>query len=235
MNKIESDRKKRFMVDLIPTLNRAIIMSAFTSGKPLTFAIKYDKKTTALQFQFDTSNPLIETKTVEVEMFRNLDKCKFCNIFFKVETEKNSKKDYRGKFVKTKSVYDRHLIQFLKERYDLHVNDNMSKPSHNYIQITGWKLQDADNDLLFYFVERVCYNNISRMKVVRTAGFQISTKRGIQILDKYFEDSESMIRKVGVGDDIPDFLDDLGDGPVDTSNDDGYDEDDDEVEEEEED
>ena len=69
-----------------------------------------------------------------------------------------------------------------------------------------YKLQDIDNDLLFYFVQRKCYNDITRMTIVRTAGFQLATERGLLLLDKYQENSDNVIRTVNENDNIPEFL-----------------------------
>jgi len=207
MSHTNNGKSKKFQIELIPTLNRAVIMSAFIAGRPLTFGIKHDKKTTALQFQFDAGNSLVEDHTVRIEMFRNLENCRFCSTFFKIENEKTTKKDYRGKFCSVKQLYGRNLIQFLHEKYDLHYSDNgRSKQSLNYMNIAGWKLQDADNDLLFYFIERSCFNTVSRMRVIRSAGFQLSTARGSEILERYFVDSEHAIRKVDNTDTLPEFL-----------------------------
>jgi len=195
---------KKFSIDLIPTLNRAIVMSAFISGKPLTFGVKYDKKSSALQFQLDSNSSLIRERDVRVQMYRNLDTCKFCKLFFDMETISNDNCDYRGKFSGVKSLYARHMIQFLKEKYDFQMNDK-GKPSQNYMLILGWKLQDSDNDLLFYFIQRKCYNDATRVNIVRTAGLQLATERGLQFLDRYAGSADAKIRKINELDDVPFF------------------------------
>jgi len=197
-------RPRRFQIDLIPTLNRGILMSAFIPRSPLTFAIKYDKKSSALQFQLDSNSNLIKDRIVKVQMFRNLDTCEFCKLFFDMETISNESCDYRGKFRGVKPLYARHLIQFLKEKYDFHVNEK-GKPSQNYMLVLGWKLQDSDNELLYYFVQRKCYNDATRINIVRTAGLQLATERGLDLLDRYITDSDSRIRKVVKQDDVPFF------------------------------
>ena len=195
---------KKFSVDLIPTLNRAVVLSAFISGKPMTFAIKYDKKSSALQFQLDSNNTLVRDRVVQIQMYRNLETCRFCRLFFDMETRADEGSDYRSKFQGIKPLYARHMIQFLREKYDFQVNDK-GKPSQSYLLVLGWKLQDSDNDLLFYFIQRKCYNDATRTNIVRTAGLQLATERGLQFLEKYAGSADSMIRKINQQDDVPFF------------------------------
>lgn len=200
---------KKFSVDLIPTLNRAVVLSAFISGKPMTFAVKYDKKSSALQFQLDSNNALVRDRIVQVQMYRNLETCRFCRLFFDMETRTDDSSDYRSKFQGIKPLHARHLIQFLREKYDFQVNDK-GKPSQNYLLVLGWKLQDSDNDLLFYFVQRKCYNDATRTNIVRTAGLQLATERGLKFLEKYSGSADNMIRKINEMDDVPFFANNDG-------------------------
>ena len=44
------------------------------------------------------------------------------------------------------------------------------------------------------------------MRIIRSAGFQLSTSRGSEVLERYFEDSDHAIRKVDNTDKLPDFI-----------------------------
>ncbi len=208
INKNKNKKKvKNFSINLIPTLNRAIVLSAFIGKAPLTFAVKYDKKSSALQFQLDSENDLIKNRIIQVQMYRNLDTCQFCKLFFDMETKTTESTDIRCKFQGVKPLYARHLIQFLREKYDFQVSEK-GKPSQNYMIISGWKLQDADNTLLFYFIQRKCYNDATRTNIVRTAGLQLSTSRGLKFLEKYIDSAGNTIRKVDNYDELPSFNND---------------------------
>ena len=50
-----------FKIEIQPTLNRAIMFTAFPTGKPINFALLFHKQTTALQFQLDSNNFLLKT------------------------------------------------------------------------------------------------------------------------------------------------------------------------------
>lgn len=201
-------KMKRTYIDLMPTLNRAVVLSAFISGKPIIFSVRYDKKSTALKFQIDTNQSLINNNIVNVNMFRNLENnCKFTQMFFEMDTLQNRKCDYRGKFIGVRQNMNRHLIPFLKEKYDFQVNEDRSK-TQNYMSIWGWKLQDSDNDLLFFYVQRKCFNDVSRLDIVRTAGIQFSNQRGRDIFERYYIEEKDQIRKANSEDDIPLFFED---------------------------
>jgi hypothetical protein len=95
----------------------------------------------------------------------------------------------------------------MKERYEFHINDKPGKPSQNFMVVSGWKIQDSDNDLLFYFVQRKCYNDVTRTNIIRTAAIQFANERGLDCLDQYYETSQNTIRRVDpMRDNLPDFL-----------------------------
>ena len=188
-------KPKKFTVDLVQTLNRAAIISSYVCGKPVAFAVRYDKKSSGLQFQIDATNRLVKDRTIVVNMYRNLETCKFVKIFLDTDTVSSASKDYRFRFNGVKPLYQRHIIQFMRERYELHINDR-NRECQNYLMITGFKIDDADNDLLFYFIQRKCYNDTTRTDIIRTCGLQLSSKYGADILDKYETFEQSTVKKV---------------------------------------
>jgi len=182
-------------VRLIPTLNRGLIYTAFPTGTPVPFTILFNKQTSALQFGVDTQHNIIRSGDVKVSMFRNLTDCKFCKTFFHLESTKDDNFDYRFKFTGTNRLYERDILKFSKEKLDLHIADQ-KKSSNNYLLILGWKLYDLADDLIFYFVQRRCYNNISRVNILRTMGLQFATQHGLDTLDRYYEDFEEGMHRV---------------------------------------
>ena len=98
----------------------------------------------------------------------------------------------------------------MKERLDLRVSDGNKGPQ-NYLYMRGWKIHGIEDDLIFFHVERKCYNNITRTNVIRTAGLQFSTKNGIDKLKEYQESTSNLIRKVKDEDAVPDFFDNYDD------------------------
>jgi len=190
-------------LNLQSSLNRAIVYTAYPVGKPVNFIIYHHKKTSAIQFDVDSKSYPIKSGMSSIAMFRNLSTCKFTKTFFKLEDLKTENYDYQCKFGGVDRVYDKHCFPFLKEKLDLQAG-NSNDPSTNYLLILGWKLFDLDDDLIFYFIQRRCFNNISRVNVIRTAGLQFATKRGLEILDKYVKDSDNMVRKAENG--IPDLF-----------------------------
>lgn len=199
---MSSEVTNMIKVKLISTLNRGIIYTAFPSGEPVPFTILFNKQTSALQFSVDTHSEIIHSGEVMTSMYRNLDDCKFCQTFFRLESTKDDHYDYRFKFAGINKQFERNAFRFLKEKLDLQIPDQ-KKSSNNYLLVLGWKLHDMGDDLIFFFVQRRCYNNISRMNILRTMGLQFATARGLEILDRYHENSENSIKRV----DKVDFLD----------------------------
>jgi hypothetical protein len=240
-NKAFNPNSKKFYVKLIPSLNRAVVLPAYCAGEQIWFGVVYNKKSSALQFQLDSSNPLIKRRNIKVKMYRNLEKCGFCNVFFNLKTETTPDRDYRSRFVNINPEYSKDLILYSKEVYDLNNNNSSRRRSNfsNYLTISSWKLHASDNDLLFQLVQRGCYNDVAKMNIIRTAGLLLATNRGIKTLERFEDHANNRLRKVDYNkDEQPDFTDtdskddDLGDGENDTDDEYEYYDDDDDYEEE---
>jgi len=182
-------------INLSPTLNRASTYNAYPTGKPVNFSISYCKKTPALKFQVDTLSPVFKDNTVMISMFRNLDTSQFCQTFFDLETTKNDKFDYRFKFSGINRLFDRDIFRFQKEKLDFNIPEN-GKSTNNYLLLLGWKTYAIEDELLYFFVQRRCYNNITRTNIIRTAGLQFATQRGLDTLDKYTKAGKEEIKQV---------------------------------------
>jgi hypothetical protein len=205
------NKETSLKIKLIPTLNRAITLISYPTGKPVHFTIIHNKQNTALQFQVDSSVPFIQKGEVTVSMYRNLENCKFCQTFLMVESQKNDKYDYRCKFSGINRSFEREMYQFTRERLDFQMNTNGGgNKSNNYLMIMGWRIFGLEDDLLFFFIQRKCYNTVTRTNVIRTAGLQFATKRGTESLEKYYNQSLNSIKKVSK---VPflDFKDEVGD------------------------
>lgn len=176
-------------MEIQPTLNRAIIFTAFPTGKPVNFSLNFHKQTTALQFQIDSMNPVIKNKEVSVTMYRNLENCLFTNTFLNLETIKRENIDARSKFNGIKDEYKSFVIEFFKEIYDFHTDDIERDSSNNKLTVLGFKIHGLEEDLIFFFFQRKCRNVITRMDTIRTAGLQFSTNSSMEILKNFKNNS----------------------------------------------
>ena len=182
-------------IKLLPTLNRGIIYTAFPIGQPVPFTILFNKQSSALQFAVDTQSEAIQQGKIFTSMYRNLNDCKFCKLFFQLQSTKDERYDYRFKFSGVNRYFERDAFRFSKEKLDLQLPDQ-KKSSNNYLLVLGWKLYDIEDDLIFFFVQRRCYNHILHLNILRTMGLQFATERALEALDKYEERYSTMIRKV---------------------------------------
>jgi len=204
---------KKFTTRFIPSLNRAIIIPMYCAGEQTWFGIVCDKKSSALQFQLDSNNPLIKKRIIKVKMYRNLEKCGFCNVFMNLKTETTPQKDFRSQFIGINPDYSKEIILFSKEMYNF---NNIGNPSNrynthhtNHLTVSSWKLHTSDNDLIFQLVQRACFNDVTKMSIIRTAGLLLGTDRGFRVLEQFENHSSNKLRKVSSDKDyIPDFTDD---------------------------
>jgi len=176
-------------------LDRAITYSSHIQRKTVFFTVCHNKMNAPIQFQVDPTSGLIRSNKVEVSMHRNLRNSKFCQAFLQLENIQEEKVDYQNKFSGLERSYERDIFQFLKEKHCFHLSEN-KKPTNNYLLVIGWKIHGFEDDLNFFFFQRRCYNNITRNNIIRTAGIQFATKKGLKALDNYYDDSQNSIRKI---------------------------------------
>jgi hypothetical protein len=179
-----------------------MVYTAFPGGKPVTFAILHHKMTSAIQFCVNTNTNPLKNQEVNFAVFRDLNNSTFCRTFLSYENLNNTTHDYQNKFLGVRRSYEKYVIPFFREKVELHIQDS-NKPSLNYMIVFGWKLQDINDDLMFYLVQRKCFNNITKKHIIRTAGLQFATKSGLDVLSAYATNSDNSIKKVSK---IPDFI-----------------------------
>jgi len=179
---------------------------------PLTIAIIFNKRSSGLETQYDTKNSLILNKWVKVRLHRDLRNCTFCQTFFDLESIKDERTDFRSKFRKVNPLYKNTVFQFSSELLDLKTirdgdnleEENNIKGFNNTLSVTGWKVFDYESDLIYYFIERRIFNVITRSKVVRSMGIQLTTDKGFEALNQYYEHykKNECVKKA----EIPDYL-----------------------------
>jgi hypothetical protein len=189
----------RYCINLKPTLNRLLMITSYPLDKPLPIGILFNKKSSALEAQYNTKSDIIVNKEITIRLHRNLNNCMFSNTFFKLEDIQDKFYDYRTKFVDVNQKYSNVLINFLAEKLELRTNTNTKeKDKSNYLMVTGWKLHDCDSDLIYYFVQRKFYNVTTRKKIIRTMGIQLSNTNGYDVLSLYnkdYKDNNPFIHK----------------------------------------
>ena len=176
-------------------LDRSLTLNTFIQKKNIFFSVCHNKVNSPLQFQIDPNCDLIKSGKIEVATFRNLNKSKFCETFLNLDNRQDEKIDYQNKLLGMNRYYEKHIFHFLKEKYIFHLSE-VKKPTNNYLLIIGWKIYCYEEDYNFFFFERRCYNNITRNNILRTAGLQFATKKGLEALDNYYEHSINSIKKI---------------------------------------
>ena len=184
--------KSSILVKLTPTLNRSQVLTTYMQG-PIHFAINYHRITPAIQFILENKNPLIQKNIIKVQMFRNLDKCDFCTTFFDMETFVKEGYDVRGKFSGVNRMNESNLIRCATEKLDFYTEGK--KNSQNGLLILGWKIIGLEDDFLFYFVQRKCFNTKTRTRLIRTAGLQFATERGLNGIQNYIKNFNDTVEQ----------------------------------------
>jgi len=158
--------------------NRCNTYMTYVSNKKILFNILFNNKKTSLQFK-----TYKEPNDISITLFRNLELSKFCKMFLTLNTIKEEKVDYINKFLGINRSYERKLNKFLVERTYI---ENCKMKSSNYLLVIGFKLIGYECDFNFFFVQRKCYNSVTKTNIIRTSGIQISNSVGDNILDKLY-------------------------------------------------
>jgi hypothetical protein len=190
------NNKTSINLKMQPTLDRGIIVATWPLKTKTYFTILFNKVTTAIQFKTDPNFSLIKENKIKNLMFRNLENCPFCKTFLILDDKCSERSDVRGKFAGVNRLFEKNLIQFHSEKLDLNSSHNNSKPTNNYLLTLGWRIHGMEDDLLFYFVQRKCYNTVTRTNVIRSAALQFSTERGIDCINKYQEKNNEEFKRV---------------------------------------
>lgn len=165
-------------------LDRAMIYNFTICGKPVYFVICHNKQTSPIQFQIGYSSGLISSGEVKVSMSRNCANSVFCQTFFNLENLNVERYDYQNKFNGVNPTFIDELLQFQTEKM-IFQPPTSNKTPNNYLLTLGWKIHGLEDDLVFYFIQRRCYNAITRMNIIRTASIQFATNKGLEYLEKY--------------------------------------------------
>ena len=188
MERMMTKKIRTLNIKLSSDYNRAFVFTAYPNNDPVHFSIKYNKTSPSLQFEIGGNNNTVKNGKVSVQMYRNLDICKFTSMFFSLDSTKTEKHDFRSRFVGIRKLYHNEIFKFLNERIDLNVPEDWNKVGQNLLTVTGWKLHSFEDDFIYYFVQRKFFNKVARVSVIRTAGLQFSTPRGEEALQKYYDD-----------------------------------------------
>jgi hypothetical protein len=146
---------------------------------PINVVVYYHKKTAGLQFDVDTRPLYIRNKGIKVNLYRNMNKSKFVEMFVNTASIKEPGSDVHCKYEGLKDIHTGLVYNFTKEKLDLNAGKSKSSPN-NYVLVLGFKIVNLDNDYNFFFVQRRCYSNDQKNCIIRTAGIQIASPDGFE-------------------------------------------------------
>lgn len=170
------------------SLNRALAITAWPKGKPVHFAILHHNKSTGLQFNIDNRSLQSDDPdfNIDIKMVRNLNTCMFAQTFMITKDIDMERYDFKGQFSGLNKDMEQHIINFQREKIDLHAFPNADK-INNSLYLMGFKIVESDMDYLYYFVQRRSYNTTLRKHVLRSAAIQFATPEAQRLLEEYYD------------------------------------------------
>ncbi len=158
--------------------------------------IFYDKKSTFLLFKVDPDfSETSEYKhNVKINMFKNLEASKFCEIFTELHNYRKNTLDISNQFNKIKPEYTDDISFVFNESIILaKIEIEEGREVYDCLNIYGLTMNSVMDEYVFIITER--HNIIKRLgkKIVRTSGIQIATNPSLQMLDEYEKEKRQKI------------------------------------------
>ena len=153
--------------------------------------IFFNKKSSFLLFSVnpDFSTGKEYSKSVKINMFKNLSSSKFCETFLDLHNYRKNTLDIVNQFDKIKSDYYQDVSFKFNETISLSKVEVNERIFYDTVTLYGFTLTSYIEEYLFLIAER--QNIIKRLnrKIVRTTGLQISTTPAISILNEFHKES----------------------------------------------
>lgn len=181
-------KKRNLIVEVIPSLNRGVVITAFPAGHPVTFCVLHHKLSSAVQFTMNTSTKLFSNGSIKFNMYRNLSKSLFCQKLLNLSSTEDDKNDIRCAFTSLNELGKTNIDWMTCEDHQFITDPEYVFP--NYLKVKGWKLKNCDEDYNFYFIERACFNVNTNKLVVRTAGLELYNSNGMNTLENILQEEK---------------------------------------------
>ena len=150
--------------------------------------IFYNTKSPFLLFSVDgdfcDSSTKTISKSVKINMFKNIEASLFCSSFLELHNYKSQSLDIMNQFkeIKNDSLCD---INFI-------MNENLILTKHSVnnsiyfdqLILYGFALSAYTNEFIFLLSERQFINLKYKCKIVRTSGIQISTTSALEMIER---------------------------------------------------
>lgn len=152
--------------------------------------IYFDRKSTFLLFgvEPDFSSDSTFKHNVKVNMFKNLESSKFCEVFIDLHNYRKSSLDIVNQFDKINDYYTDDISFVINESIVLSKIVVDEKELYDTLNIYGFTMNPCREEFIFLITER--HNIIKKLnkKIVRTSGIQLATTPSIEYLNDYHEE-----------------------------------------------
>jgi len=149
--------------------------------------IFFDRKSTFLLFGITPDIKNASLSGAKINMFKNLEGSKFCEIFLDLHNYSKQTLDIVNQFKAIKTEYENDISQILNETITLSKVVVGDRSFYDYLNIYGFSIRPYLNEFIFIVTERQSISVKLNKKVVRTSGIQIATTQTLNILNDFYE------------------------------------------------
>ena len=119
---------------------------------------------------------MVDNTNVQIQMFKNLEASKFCQVFLDLHSYKSDKLNIRNQIAKVKDGMEKEINLQYNETITLSkIQLSKDKKVSDFLNIHGYTLPNYPSEYLFLVAERCFISRKDNKKVVRTVAIQIST------------------------------------------------------------
>jgi len=165
-----------------------IIRIPFLNGY-YNIGIFFYRNSNFLLFRADSDFPITtNTHGIKINMFKNLETSKFCDVFLKLHNYRGDNLDIINQFDSIKEEYQVDVINKINESIILSKIKYNDKIFYSNVLIYGLTITAYEKEFLFLIAERQHIIAKLKKKIVRTTAIQLSTSQSLKILDEFYDD-----------------------------------------------
>lgn len=153
----------------------------------------FNKRSDFVLFRLDQDFPFDKPKnsdisqSVKINMFKNLESSKFCEVFIELYSYRSASLDIINQFKKVKEESNESVIYLLNETINLFKVEFEDRVFYDTLSLYGLTLSSYSNEFIFLIAERQNVVRKLNKKIVRTRALQISTTNSLHLLEDFHQ------------------------------------------------
>lgn len=151
----------------------------------LNLSVFFNKRSPFLLYAVESENTSNTIPGLKINMFKNLEMSKFCEIFLELHNYSGNNLDIKDQFKKIKDIFIDDIFFIFNETIILQKIIIENRDVFNSLNIYGFSVSGYQDNFIFVIAERQYIDSRFNKKLVRSTGIQISNGKSLELLENY--------------------------------------------------